>query len=215
VGARGRPRGPPLRLYTRREVKRISFSRRMRARVLQTESCKQSLANKRYECFCLRRMIPKSGVRFSDKIMRHEKGRRSADRRIQPCPRHTRRRYRLKVLRRGSDPSGDRSPLGAPTAALATQINAMAQPRPRFTRNTMRRRYLRSESRLQRCTSRAGRSAGRSMPRPPGSGVTNPTRGNRTRSIDGCRRRRPFDERSGAPFTRPVIRVKLCHRVGD
>jgi hypothetical protein len=50
--------------------------------------------------------------------------------------------------RHKQSPYGDcllraRSPLGAPTAALATQINAMAQPRPRFARNTMRRRYLR------------------------------------------------------------------------
>jgi hypothetical protein len=47
------------------------------------------------------------------------------------------------------------------TAALATQINAMAQPRPRFARNSGQRRYLRHESRLQRCTSRAGHYAGR------------------------------------------------------
>jgi uncharacterized protein YuzE len=37
----------------------------------------------------------------------------------------------------------------------------MAQPRPRFTRNSGQRRYLRHESRLQRCTSRAGHYAGR------------------------------------------------------
>ena len=41
--------------------------------------------------------------------------------------RHTRRRYRLKVLRA-------RSPNGAPLAVLAAQINATAQPRPRFGR---------------------------------------------------------------------------------
>src|SRR5208282_6920920 len=37
----------------------------------------------------------------------------------------------------------------------------MAQPRPRFTRNSGQRRYLRHGSRLQRCTSRAGHYAGR------------------------------------------------------
>ena len=71
-------------------------------------------------------------------------GRRSADRRIiQPSAtharvlprehasaavaRHTLRCYHLKVLRA-------RSPLGAPRAVLAAQINATAQPRPRFVR---------------------------------------------------------------------------------
>jgi hypothetical protein len=114
-------------------------------------------------------------------------------------PRHTPRRYRLKVLRARKRPQ--RGPLASrrSTAALATQINAMAQPRPRFARNRMRRRYLRFESRLQRCTSRAGHSAGRSMPKPPGSGVTKPARRNRTRSVS---RPSPVDvpHMSGIPF---------------
>ncbi len=55
----------------------------------------------------------------------------------------------------GSDPSqtslrslrnlsacGDRSPSGAPLRRLPRRANARTQPRPRFTRNTMRRRYL-------------------------------------------------------------------------
>jgi hypothetical protein len=120
-------------------------------------------------------------------------GRRSADRRIfkmsaprsQTLPsesasgavaRHTRRCCHLKVLRA-------RSPLGAPLTALAAQINATAQPRPRFARNRMRRHYLRLESRLQRCTSRAGHSAGRFDAQAAGGGVTNPARRNRTRSV--------------------------------
>jgi hypothetical protein len=110
-------------------------------------------------------------------------------------PRHTRRRCRLKVHADKFTQSAQtvcsarkrpqRGPLASrrSTAALATQINAMAQPRPRFARNRMRRRYLRFESRLQRCTSRSGHSAGRSMPKPPGSGVTKPARRNRTRSV--------------------------------
>jgi hypothetical protein len=151
---------------------------------------------------------PESCKQTARSFASKRKGRRSADRRIHPCPRHTHRRYRLKVRGRGSDPSGDRSPLGAPTAALATQINAMAQPRPRFARNTMRRRYLRCNSRLQRCTSRAGHVAGRLMPKPPGSGVTNPARRNRTRSIDGCRRRRPFDERASQCFG--ILNSDIC-----
>jgi len=99
------------------------------------------------------------------------------------CPRHTRRRYRPRMLR--ARKRSQRGPLASrrSTAVLAAQINATAQPRPRFARNTMRRRYLRFESRSQRCTSRAGHSAGRSMPKPPGSGVTNSARRNRTRSV--------------------------------
>jgi hypothetical protein len=69
------------------------------------------------------------------------------------------------------------------TAVLAAQINATAQPRPRFARTGGHRRYPHHRTRLQRCTSRAGHKAGRSMPKPPGSGVTNPARRNRTRSV--------------------------------
>ena len=92
---------------------------------------------------------------------------------------------------------GDRSPSGAPLRHLPRRANARTQPRPRFTRNTMRRRYLRLESRL----SEAPRAPvvmpeGHSslhlrklrrlfvMPGPPGSGVTSPARRNRTRSIN-------------------------------
>jgi hypothetical protein len=82
-------------------------------------------------------------------------GRRSADRRmVQVCPRHARRRYRLKALRA-------RSPLGAPRAVLAAQINATAQPRPRFMRTGGCGRYPHHRTHPQRCTSRTGHSAGR------------------------------------------------------
>ena len=98
-------------------------------------------------------------------------GRRSADRRIiqpsathfQALPsenasaaeaRHTRRRYRLKALRA-------RSPLGAPRAVLAAQINATAQPRPRFMRTGGRGCYPHHRTHPQRCTSRTGHNAGR------------------------------------------------------
>jgi hypothetical protein len=81
-------------------------------------------------------------------------GRRSADRRIvQPSAPH----IRVLPLEYASGALASRRS----AAVLAAQINATAQLRPRFTRNTMRRRYLRLESRLQRCTSRAGHSAGR------------------------------------------------------
>jgi hypothetical protein len=69
--------------------------------------------------------------------------------------RHTLRRYRLKALRA-------RSSLGAPRAVLAAQINATAQPRPRFGRTGGCGRYPHHRTLLQRCTSRTGHSAGRS-----------------------------------------------------
>ena len=51
---------------------------------------------------------------------------------------------------RNSSACGDRSPSGAPLRRLPRRANARTQPRPRFTRNTMRRRYLRLESRLSK-----------------------------------------------------------------
>jgi hypothetical protein len=69
--------------------------------------------------------------------------------------RHTPRCCHLKALRA-------RSPLGAPLAALAAQINATAQPRPRFGRTGGCGCYPHHRTHLQRCTSRTGRCAGRS-----------------------------------------------------
>jgi len=85
---------------------------------------------------------------------------------------------------RGSDPSGDRSPSGAPLRRLPRRANARTQPRPRFTRNTMRRRYLRLESRLSEAPRAPVIMPAGTMPGPPGSGVTSPARRNRTRSIN-------------------------------
>ncbi len=108
------------------------------------------------------------------------KGRRSAERRkpsvvrtVPPIGRG-----------RGSDPSGDRSPSGAPQRRLPRRANARTQPRPRFTRNTMRRRYLRLESRLSEAPRAPVVMPEGTMPGPPGSGVTSPARRNRTRSIN-------------------------------
>jgi hypothetical protein len=90
----------------------------------------------------------------------------------------------------------DRSPSGAPQRRLPRRANARTQPRPRFTRNTMRRRYLRLESRLSEapCTPvlmPAGIAVCGTncvhlfvLPGPPGSWVTSPARRNRTRSIN-------------------------------
>ena len=68
--------------------------------------------------------------------------------------RHTDKRYRLPALRA-------RSPLGAPRAVLAAQINATAQPRPRFVRTGGCGRYPHHRTHPQRSTSRTGHSAGR------------------------------------------------------
>ena len=97
----------------------------------------------------------------------------------------------------GSDPSqtslrslrnlsacGDRSPSGAPLRRLPRRANARTQPRPRFTRNTMRRRYLRLESRLSEAPRAPVVMPAGTMPGPPGSGVTSPARRNRTCSIN-------------------------------
>jgi hypothetical protein len=109
-----------------------------------------------------------------------EKGRRSAERRMPSVVRTV-----PPIGRgRGSDPNGDRSPSGAPLRRLPRRANARTQPRPRFTRNTMRRRYLRLESRLSEAPRAPVIVPGGTMPKPPGSGVTSPARGNRTRSIN-------------------------------
>jgi hypothetical protein len=78
----------------------------------------------------------------------------------------------------------DRSPSGAPLRRLPRRANARTQPRPRFTRNTMRRRYLRLESRLSEAPRAPVVVPEGTMPGPPGNGVTSPARRNRTRSIN-------------------------------
>ena len=111
-----------------------------------------------------------------------------------------------------------RSPLGAPLAALATQINAMAQPRPRFARNPIRRRYLRLDSRLQRCTSRAGHSAGRLMPgaarerfaRPPAGTALAPLSGLHPEStLRGNERRVLYSIGDNCQALSPMMRQQL------
>ena len=83
-----------------------------------------------------------------------QRGRRSADRRAVHGP----------CLRTDAAAGLRDSPLASrrSTAALATQINAMAQPRPRFPRLAPRAGVTRRTlSQSQRCTSHAGHSAGR------------------------------------------------------
>jgi hypothetical protein len=119
-----------------------------------------------------RRIAPESCSEWHESFrLQISEGRRSAGRRIvgmsathsQALPsesasaavaRHTRRCCHLKVLRA-------RSPLGAPRAVLAAQINATAQPRPRFMRTGGCGRYPHHRTHPQRSTSRTGHSAGR------------------------------------------------------
>ena len=95
------------------------------------------------------------------------------------CPHRSSRKRRCR-----SGPNGDRSPSGAPLRRLPRRANARTQPRPRFTRNTIRRRYLRLESRLSQAPGTPVVMPEGSIPKPPGSGVTSPARRNRTRSIN-------------------------------
>jgi len=85
----------------------------------------------------------------------------------------------------GCGSGADRSPLASrrSTAALARQLNATAQPRPRFTRARGRRCYPRRHSRLSEAPRAPVVMPAGSMPGPPGSGVTSPARRNRTRPI--------------------------------
>ena len=94
-----------------------------------------------------------------------------------------------------------RSPLASrrSTAALARQLNATAQPRPRFTRARGRRCYPRRHSRLSEAPRAPVVMPAGSMPGPPGSGVTSPARRNRTRPIA---RLSPVDALRWARFAR-------------
>ena len=71
-----------------------------------------------------------------------------------------------------------RSPLGVPPRLCANgTIHPKAQPGPGFVTHQLTRRVPRQPVwHFQRCTSRAGHSAGRLMPRPPGSGSDEPPR---------------------------------------
>ena len=121
-----------------------------------------------------------------------EKGRRSAERRMHPVSAPflpwgggVEAIHRRQACAVGATYLlGDRSPSGAPLRRLPRRANARTQPRPRFTRNTMRRRYLRLESRLSEAPRAPVVMPEGSMPGPPGSGVTSPARRNRTRSIN-------------------------------
>ena len=94
----------------------------------------------------------------------------------------------------------DRSPLGAPPRRLPRRANARTQSRPRFTRNTMRRRYLRSEPRLSEAPRAPVLMPAGSMPGPPGSGGDEPPpAGTASRSVSRRHRLTSLnEERDGA-----------------
>ena len=93
-------------------------------------------------------------------IVRKKKARkRNADRRVS----------NLRTFRVRRAQSAARSPLGVPPRLSANgTIHPKAQPGPGFVT------HLTVAWHFQRCTSRAGHSAGRLMPRPPGSGSDEP-----------------------------------------
>jgi hypothetical protein len=99
-------------------------------------------------------------------------------------PRHTEKCCcHLPVPGRGSASSGMRSPSGAPPLLLSQRPNASTQPRPRFTRS---RRYPHRRSRLSKAPCAPVFVPAGTMPGPPGSGVTNSARRNRSRFAIRC-----------------------------
>ena len=113
------------------------------------------------------------------------RGRRSAQRRIQPCPRGAIRMLPPECAS-GAEAAQcrGRSPSGAPPRRLPERPNASAQPRPRFARAGGRRRYPRRQSRLSGAPRAPIVVPEGTMPGPPGGEVTNPARRNRTRSTN-------------------------------
>jgi hypothetical protein len=141
-----------------------AFSRRARVRGLLTTTQPQ-------------KFLPSRGK---------SRGRRSAERRIHPCPRIADKfpQSVQPVCARKRPDVGGRSPSGAPRRRLPKRPNASAQPRPRFTRRRGRRRYPRRRSRLSGAPRAPVVVPEGSMPEPPENGVTSPARRNRTRSIN-------------------------------
>jgi hypothetical protein len=181
---------PPLRGGGRN---RISFSRRMSVRVLSKRFPRAS-------------QITKGGGAPTGA----SSGMSAPHARVLPLERasgavarHTPRRYRLKALRA-------RSPLGAPPRYLPRKL----MPRLSPGRASCEREDAGVTRTIERTHSDAPRApvimpAG-SMPRPPGSGVTNPARRNRTRSVSRCvSRPRPFNERDLLTITEIRIDVKI------
>ena len=79
-----------------------------------------------------------------------------------------------------------RARLSALHHGFRRSANALTQPRPRFTRERGCGRYTHHQLRLSEAPRTPDIMPVGTMPGPPGSGVTSPARGNRTRSMFKC-----------------------------
>ena len=99
----------------------IVLAARLRARVLLHHNATKRFAPGK-------RMIPKSGVRFSDKIMRKKEGGEAPKGACQPFPRNINKRCRSSMSRRGCAPNRGAPAFRRYAAALAgTPIPARLQ----------------------------------------------------------------------------------------
>ena len=159
-------------LRTRREVKRIPFSRRICVRVLlillraisypgQAEDIREFFYR------CSRVLLRSPGLQI--------KRRRNAGRRSRPNLRAIRARLARSVAR---------TPTGVPPRHLRQRTNATAQLQHVLPGTRLRNgRYPLPPVPVQRVHPRTGRDASRTYsPKPPGSRVCRSARGNRSRS---------------------------------
>jgi len=134
------------------------------------------------------RMIPKSGVRFSDRDHAQKRGSeapKGASNHGRPLlsslPPTGPRLSRARLHNSGGGLGGGsaarlamtRSPSGAPWRRLPERANAPAQPRPRFTRTRGYGRYPHRYSRLSEAPRASVIVPRGTMPGPPGSGLRN------------------------------------------
>ena len=154
------------------------------------------------------------------KTSQTKEGRRSADRRIHPCPRHTSACCQANVLGRGCAPHSQMLPPESASGALASrrsdrgsrqrpegplaQLQAML-PGTRILVGVTRLGLSQSRD----CTSRTGRSTGVNDARSRPGAECKSARRNRTRSAFRCASRtRPLDERDGRYVAEKGTKVK-------
>jgi hypothetical protein len=111
---------------------------------------------------------------------------RSADRRHCPVTAPRRRALPLVGARGAGAPYGARSPTGAPPRFLHRRTNATAQPQAALPGTRLRNgRYPSPPVPVQRASRRPVIVPAGRLPRAARERVTNPARGNRTRSVSG------------------------------
>jgi hypothetical protein len=138
-------------------------------------------------------------------------------------PRHTFRRYRLKVLRARRAPHRRMLPSESASGALAFRRSVAAlvagrtlttRSRPRFTRRGGNGRYPRRSSRLSQAPGAPVVMPAGTMPGPPGSGLRDRPREPHSLHLSDRIRNVPFSERAETPL--PYLRQKsiyyLCTR---